>query len=186
MLFTKLPLRISRAQIPHIGKTGPLVGSVRALDQPAIRQGADPEALLVASSRTAPRPVGARLNVEGWTMREGIHPEYHPVVFVDVSTGDEITQSTMTSADTKTIDGVDHYIVNCDITSHPPFFTGKQKLVDTEGGSIVSGVAMRLSKRRLQNQASQHRGGHWEGQASSDWRPCQSLPRPPATGVLAV
>ena len=68
-------------------------------------------------------------------MREGIHPEYHPVVFVDVSTGDEIvSRSTMTSADTKTIDGVDHYVVNCDITSHThPFFTGKQKLVDTEG-----------------------------------------------------
>ena len=68
-------------------------------------------------------------------MREGIHPEYHPVIFVDVSTGDEIvTRSTMTSADTKAIDGVDHYVVNCDITSHThPFFTGKQKLVDTEG-----------------------------------------------------
>lgn len=68
-------------------------------------------------------------------MREGIHPEYHPVVFIDVSTGDEIvTRSTVTTSETKKIDGVEHYVVTCDITSHThPFFTGKQKLVDTEG-----------------------------------------------------
>jgi large subunit ribosomal protein L31 len=64
-----------------------------------------------------------------------IHPEYNPVIFVDVSTGDEIvTRSTATSTETRDIDGVEHYIIKCDITAFThPFFTGKQKLVDTEG-----------------------------------------------------
>ncbi len=68
-------------------------------------------------------------------MKEGIHPKYNHIVFVDVSTGDEIvTRSTMTSDKTRDIDGVEHYVVSCDITSFThPFFTGKQKLVDTEG-----------------------------------------------------
>jgi len=63
------------------------------------------------------------------------HPEYNPVVFVDVSTGNEFkTRSTLTSDEKRDIDGVSHYVVSCDITSAThPFFTGKQKLVDTEG-----------------------------------------------------
>ncbi len=68
-------------------------------------------------------------------MKEGIHPQYHPVVFVDASTGDEIvTRSTITSNEKRAINGVEHYVVSMDITSFShPFFTGKQKLVDTEG-----------------------------------------------------
>lgn len=68
-------------------------------------------------------------------MKEGIHPQYNPVVFVDASSNDEIiTRSTMTSKETREIDGVSHYVVMMDITSFThPFFTGKQKLLDTEG-----------------------------------------------------
>ena len=45
-----------------------------------------------------------------------------------------VTRSTATSAETRDIDGVEHYIIKCDITAFThPFFTGKQKLVDTEG-----------------------------------------------------
>lgn len=68
-------------------------------------------------------------------MKEGIHPQFHPVVFVDASSQDEIvTRSTMTSKETREIDGVSHYVVMMDITSFThPFFTGKQKLLDTEG-----------------------------------------------------
>jgi large subunit ribosomal protein L31 len=68
-------------------------------------------------------------------MKEGIHPAYHPVVFVDASSGDEIiTRSTMTSNEKRKIDGVDHYVISMDMTPYThPFFTGKQKLVDTEG-----------------------------------------------------
>jgi len=66
--------------------------------------------------------------------REG-HPAYHPVVFVDASSGEEfITRSTLRTKETRTIDGVEHFVYKCDITSAShPFYTGKQRLVDTEG-----------------------------------------------------
>lgn len=68
-------------------------------------------------------------------MRDGIHPEYNNVIFVDASTGEEIiTRSTMKSDKTREIDGVSYFVVGMDITSFThPFFTGKQKLMDTEG-----------------------------------------------------
>ncbi|MBL8784171.1 MAG: type B 50S ribosomal protein L31 [Deltaproteobacteria bacterium] len=68
-------------------------------------------------------------------MKDGIHPDYHPVVFVDASSGDEIiSRSTVKSNEKRTINGVEHYVVSMDITAYThPFFTGKQKLVDTEG-----------------------------------------------------
>ncbi|MDP6503968.1 MAG: type B 50S ribosomal protein L31, partial [Planctomycetota bacterium] len=60
---------------------------------------------------------------------------YHPVVFVDISTGDEVVgRSTMKSGETREIEGVEHFVVKCDITSYShPFYTGKQKFVDTAG-----------------------------------------------------
>tara|TARA_Y100000588_G_scaffold385482_1_gene478949 strand:- start:3343 stop:3627 length:285 start_codon:yes stop_codon:yes gene_type:complete len=64
-----------------------------------------------------------------------IHPEYHPVLFVDLSNGYEfLTRSTMTSEERRTIDGVEAYVVRLDVTadSHP-FFTGEQRMVDTAG-----------------------------------------------------
>jgi large subunit ribosomal protein L31 len=68
-------------------------------------------------------------------VKSAIHPEYHPVVFVDLSSGYEfLTRSTMTSEERRTVDGVEAYVVRLDITadSHP-FFTGEQRIVDTEG-----------------------------------------------------
>lgn len=66
-------------------------------------------------------------------MKPEIHPEYHPVVFTD-GEHEIVTRSTMTSKETRDIDGVSHYVIPVDISafSHP-FYTGKQKLVDTEG-----------------------------------------------------
>ncbi len=66
-------------------------------------------------------------------MKPDIHPAYHPVVFVD-GEFEIITQSTATSRQKREINGVEHYVINVDISafSHP-FYTGKQKMVDTEG-----------------------------------------------------
>jgi large subunit ribosomal protein L31 len=66
-------------------------------------------------------------------MKKDIHPTTHPVVFVDTSCGAEfITRSTLTSDKTKNIDGVEHQIINVEISSAShPFYTGKQILVDT-------------------------------------------------------
>lgn len=68
-------------------------------------------------------------------MKAEIHPKLHPVVFIDSSCGAEfVTRSTLTSDKTKKIDGVDHYIINVEISSAShPFYTGKKMMVDTAG-----------------------------------------------------
>ena len=68
-------------------------------------------------------------------MKANTHPEYHPVVFVDSASGAEfLTYSTMKSDTVREIDGVDHHEIRMEITSDShPFWTGTQKLVDTEG-----------------------------------------------------
>ena len=68
-------------------------------------------------------------------MKEGIHPNYQPVVFVDANTGKEyITRSTKSSAEKKTIDGVEYSVISLEITADThPFWTGKQHRVDTAG-----------------------------------------------------
>lgn len=66
-------------------------------------------------------------------MKAEIHPTLYPVVFVD-GEHEIITRSTKKSSETRMIDGVEHYVLAVDISSYThPFFTGKQKLVDTEG-----------------------------------------------------
>ncbi|MFD1151157.1 type B 50S ribosomal protein L31 [Saccharothrix hoggarensis] len=69
-------------------------------------------------------------------MKQGIHPDYHPVVFQDLSTGKAfLTRSTATSA--KTVDWEDgntYPLITVDVTSDShPFWTGTQRLVDTAG-----------------------------------------------------
>ncbi len=69
-------------------------------------------------------------------MKKGIHPEnYRLVVFQDMSNGDYfIDKSTVETKDTMEVDGVEYPLYKLEIsnTSHP-FYTGKQKLVDTAG-----------------------------------------------------
>jgi len=66
-------------------------------------------------------------------MKADTHPPTYPVVYVD-GEHEWTGVSTMKTNDTKTIDGIDHYIVNVEISafSHP-FYTGQKKLVDTAG-----------------------------------------------------
>jgi large subunit ribosomal protein L31 len=68
-------------------------------------------------------------------MKTKIHPQLHPILFVDISTGAEfVSRSTMKSDRTKVIDGVEHYVVMCSVTSDShPAYTGEQRLVDTAG-----------------------------------------------------
>ncbi len=69
-------------------------------------------------------------------MKEGIHPDYDFVVFKDIST-DYTFLSKSTAKSKETIiweDGKDYPLIKLDISSDShPFFTGKQKLVDTAG-----------------------------------------------------
>ena len=76
-----------------------------------------------------------RPNRSNFCIKEDTHPTYNPVVVHDITTGRRfITRSTATSAKTEEIDGVEHYVISCGITSDShPFFTGKNQFVDTEG-----------------------------------------------------
>lgn len=66
-------------------------------------------------------------------MKPDIHPDYHPVLFID-GEHEIITRSTLTSSEKRNIDGVEHDVVRVDISAYThPFYTGKQRLVDTAG-----------------------------------------------------
>lgn len=69
-------------------------------------------------------------------MRNGIHPEYHQVVFQDSSTGFKfITGSTANSEETiKMDDGNTYPLIRVEISSDShPFYTGKQKFTQADG-----------------------------------------------------
>ena len=69
-------------------------------------------------------------------MKADAHPKYQPVVFQDISSDFKfLTRSTMTSKETtKWEDGKEYPLVKVEISSAShPFFTGKQKVVDTGG-----------------------------------------------------
>lgn len=68
-------------------------------------------------------------------MKKDIHPKIHPVLFVDTSCDIEFkTMSTLTSEDTREIDGVKYFVIPVEVTSAShPFYTGKQRFVDSAG-----------------------------------------------------
>ena len=69
-------------------------------------------------------------------MKPDIHPEYRLVVFKDSASDFEfITRATVKTGETTTWeDGKEYPLVTLEISSAShPFFTGKQKLVDTAG-----------------------------------------------------
>lgn len=69
-------------------------------------------------------------------MKDGIHPDYRPVVFRDASTGSQfLTRSTATSTvDVEWSDGNRYPLIVVDVTadSHP-FWTGGRRIVDSAG-----------------------------------------------------
>lgn len=68
-------------------------------------------------------------------MKEGIHPAYHKVLFVDTATGDEwLSRSTMRSKETRDVDGEEIPVVRLEISSHShPFWTGTMRELDSDG-----------------------------------------------------
>ena len=72
-------------------------------------------------------------------MKDGIHPDYHDVCFVDLSNGFKfVTRSCVKSKETiKMDDGRELPLVKLETTSEShPFYTGTQKSVDTLGGRV--------------------------------------------------
>ena len=68
-------------------------------------------------------------------MKPEIPPEYHRVIFIDSATGDEWTsRSTVTSKETRDIDGEEVPVVRLEISSvSHPFWTGKMRELDSDG-----------------------------------------------------
>jgi len=82
-------------------------------------------------------------------MKTDIHPKMNNVIFIDSSTGDEfVTKSTLTSKETKEVDGVTYYVVHLEVSSKShPFYTGKQTLVDTQGRVDKFRKKMEMAKK---------------------------------------
>jgi large subunit ribosomal protein L31 len=73
---------------------------------------------------------------QGAEMKENLHPKVYDVVFKDVSCDYAfLGQSTMTSKETiKWEDGKEYPLIKVEISSAShPFYTGKQRVIDTEG-----------------------------------------------------
>lgn len=68
-------------------------------------------------------------------MQKEIHPNVYPAIFLDTTCNQElVTTSTRKSEETRDIDGVTHYVHRVEISSGShPFYTGKDRLLDTEG-----------------------------------------------------
>ena len=69
-------------------------------------------------------------------MKQGIHPDYHPVVFQDAGTGSKfLTRPTITSTrEIEWEDGNTYPLVIVDVTSEShPFWTGAARIMDTQG-----------------------------------------------------
>lgn len=71
-------------------------------------------------------------------MKDGIHPNYRDVAFVDLSNGFQfVTRSTVQTKETIEIDGKTMPLVKLETTSEShPFYTGTQKSVDNLGGRV--------------------------------------------------
>ena len=68
-------------------------------------------------------------------MKKDIHPNFKEVVFKDVSTQFHIiTKSTVKSKNSIELNGKTYPLVTFDVSSSShPFYTGEQRLLDTEG-----------------------------------------------------
>ena len=69
-------------------------------------------------------------------MKQGIHPEYKEVVFLDQQSDFKfITKSTLTSKETiKWEDGNEYPLIKIEVSSAShPFYTGKKIFLDTAG-----------------------------------------------------
>jgi large subunit ribosomal protein L31 len=87
-----------------------------------------------------PRWAGAAVAIERrHPMREGIHPDYREVCFVDLSNGFKfVTRSCVNTKETvKMDDGRELPLFKLDTSSEShPFYTGTQKSVDNMGGRV--------------------------------------------------
>jgi len=68
-------------------------------------------------------------------MKPDIHPDYHPVLFVDAATGTEwLSRSTMTSNENREVDGQSVPVIRLEISAYShPFWSGQSRELDAAG-----------------------------------------------------
>ena len=104
-------------------------------------------------------------------MKEGIHPAYREIVVHDLSCDFKfITRSTVQTREMTNFEGKEYPLLKVEVSSEShPFYTGKQKLVDS--GGRVERFQRRYGKVRGTHEddahwwlslgfASPYRGGH--------------------------
>ncbi|MDH4374829.1 MAG: type B 50S ribosomal protein L31 [Ramlibacter sp.] len=71
-------------------------------------------------------------------MKDGIHPDYREVLFVDLSNGFKfVTRSCVPAKETAEHEGKSYPLFKLDTSSEShPFYTGTQKSVDNMGGRV--------------------------------------------------
>ncbi len=107
-------------------------------------------------------------------MKKDIHPEFKKVVFKDVSTGFQIlTKSTVRSKNTTELNGKTYPLVTFDVSSSShPFYTGKHRLMDTEGR------AEKFRKKYLRNASGAKASS---SPTATDKKPAPSKNKPPSS-----
>ena len=68
-------------------------------------------------------------------MKAGVHPDYHKVLFVDSSSGEEwVSYSTMVSNEKRELEGLEMPVIRLDVSAYShPFWTGHARELDAEG-----------------------------------------------------
>ena len=68
-------------------------------------------------------------------MKQGIHPEFQEVVFMDSATGAKfLAGSTLKSDETVEFEGETYPLIRVEVSSDShPFYTGKQKFTQADG-----------------------------------------------------
>ncbi len=99
-------------------------------------------------------------------MKKDIHPNINDVVFLDTSSGAQfITTSILKSDEKTTINGKEYFVIKVEISSEShPFYTGKQKLMDSTGR--VDKFMAKMQK--AQDSASKKAKTTKKGQAAED------------------
>ena len=85
-------------------------------------------------------------------MKQGIHPDYHKVIFLDTTTNFKfLSGSTKTSSETmEWEDGNEYPVIRLDVSSDShPFYTGRQKFAAADGRVNVSTKVWSQIKQQL-------------------------------------
>jgi len=104
-------------------------------------------------------------------MKKDIHPDYHPVVFMDTSTGTKfLTRTTLTSKESiQWDDGKEYPLVKVDISSAShPYYTGKMKFVDSAGRVEKFQKKYNWDKRKQEQEAKAAESSDGEPQTAEE------------------